>query len=399
MNGRLRVLALSATVLCVGGGGCGGGGGARAVPALATLGVSQGTLTPAFDPGVTVYSVGPSPLPSSVTVTPTTALGSETVTVDGAPTPSGTPSGPISLAMGVNVVSVVVTGPDGISQRTYTVTFDRTSADLLSLAASAGSLAPSFLSGVMNYVVGPTIVLDSSTLTATTADPAATLTVNGDVVSSGAASVPFAVTADLTTVTVVVLARDGSSKTYTVVFDRVDAVFFDDFSGSTLGASWSGTASLDTLEGVPPPSLALLAGQSVEYVGGAVSSTPGVTLTVDVQRDPFATATIRLFDAAQPASRWLSLKLSGATIECEYGNGGAFVQGFQGPIPVDDHLFHRVELRVGPTGTVTFSLDGTTYSTIFAFPVTSLRFSLAHTPAGGGPSDFGRFDDVTLTSP
>jgi hypothetical protein len=397
MKSMSRLLSLSLSALCAGCGSGGGGGGASG-PTLSALAVSAGTLTPAFAPAVTAYSVGPAPLPAEITITATAASAGDSITVNGTATASGVPSSPISLAMGLTGIFVIVTASGGGAQRTYTVSFDRTSAELLSLEASAGSLAPSFLPGVTDYVVGPPILVDTSTLTATAADPTATITIDGEVATSGTPSTPFGVTADVTTIDIVVSARDGSSKTYTVVFERVGEVFFDDFSSPTLGASWSGTATLDAATGVPSPSLALLAGQSLAYVGTPIPSSSGLTLTVDVQRDQFTTAKIRLSDPANPSARWLSFELIGNTFQCQYGNAGALVTDIQGPIPADDHLFHRIVITTA-AGTTNFFLDGMQYGQQLAFPTTPLTFTLSHSDRGGGPSSFSRFDDVTLTSP
>jgi hypothetical protein len=87
--------------------------------------VSQGTLSPAFDPGVTFYAVGPSLLEEQVTLTPTVQEAGATVLVDGLPTTSGAPSGPVTLPAGLGPVTVTVTAPDGVTQKGYTVLFLR----------------------------------------------------------------------------------------------------------------------------------------------------------------------------------------------------------------------------------------------------------------------------------
>jgi formylglycine-generating enzyme required for sulfatase activity len=87
---------------------------------LATLTVSAGTLTSAFDPGVGDYSV----------VVPT-AVSSLTVTATAADAPWATveisPPQPMSLAEGANPVTVAVTAEDGTTMRMYTVLITRAS--------------------------------------------------------------------------------------------------------------------------------------------------------------------------------------------------------------------------------------------------------------------------------
>jgi hypothetical protein len=407
MTAHARVLAgaLALALACCGSGGGGGGGGDGGgggpdPESLSALAISHGSLSPAFDADVTDYTVGPAPVPASVTITPTTANAGATVLVDGSTTTSGSPSLPIALDMGETEVDVVVTAPDGIAQRTYTITFDRTSADLISLVASTGPLDPSFVAGVTNYVVEPTG--PSSTLTAVTADPTATLVIDGTVVDSGEESEPFAFPTLMTTVEVEIFPRGGFSKTYTVIFDRTpQALFFDDFSEPTLGSAWSGTGTLDASSGAPPPCLALSSNQSVEYVGTSFESDSNVTFTFEIQRDQQVTrAKVFLFDV-NDAQRWISVELSGTTMGIEWvDDGGALpvTSGFF-PIPANDFLFHTVEVKCFDDGTIQFRHDGTLKGSFLDYPATEMRFRLAHPNGSGGPSNFARFDEVTVTSP
>jgi hypothetical protein len=385
-----------------GSGGGGGGGGGLDPDSLEQLTISHGALTPAFDPDVLDYAVGPAPVPSSITLTPTTAVAAATVTVDGTTTASGSPSAPIALSMGLNVVTVVVTAPDGVTQRTYTVEVDRTSADLASLVASAGALDPAFHPAVTSYSVDPDGAT-STTLTATTLDPTAILIIEDEVVASGATSDSFALTDLVTTLTVQVIPRGGFSKTYTVVVDRTpDALFFDDFSDASLGSWWSGTGSLHASSGSPPPSLAFALGQSVEYVGTAFSTASPLTFSFRVQRDQTWTGwKVKLFDEADPTQRWMAVEffIQSSTIQVEWVENGAPVMTFQGPIPADDHLFHHLEIKIDEDDDVEFRYDGALKTTITDYPVTDLRFTLSHPTGTGGPSDFSRVDEVTVTSP
>jgi hypothetical protein len=84
-----------------------------------------GTLEPVFDPATDMYAVGPALLPQTCTVTPTAADAGATITVDGAPVASGSPSPVIDLPLGVTPVMVVVTAEDGTTERTYTVVLER----------------------------------------------------------------------------------------------------------------------------------------------------------------------------------------------------------------------------------------------------------------------------------
>jgi hypothetical protein len=97
----------------------------RADPSLASLTLSEGTLDPVFAPGTTAYSASVPGTTSEVLVNPVTSDPSATVTVNGS-----SPATPVPLALGANVIAVVVTGADGIATRAYTVTVTRTSPEI-----------------------------------------------------------------------------------------------------------------------------------------------------------------------------------------------------------------------------------------------------------------------------
>ncbi|MCE9610824.1 MAG: cadherin-like beta sandwich domain-containing protein, partial [Chthoniobacter sp.] len=95
---------------------------------LTDLVLSSGALTPAFAPGTFAYTATVDYVVSAVTLTPAVADGAATVTVNGIPVTSGTPSGSLPLLVGTNSLVTIVTAQDGTSMRTYTVTVTRQSA-------------------------------------------------------------------------------------------------------------------------------------------------------------------------------------------------------------------------------------------------------------------------------
>lgn len=86
---------------------------------LTNLTISSGTLSPAFQGGVTTYSISTNT--QTITVTPTTALESVTVTVNGTSVASGVASSAIALTSGLNTIAIVVTARDGVTTKTYTL--------------------------------------------------------------------------------------------------------------------------------------------------------------------------------------------------------------------------------------------------------------------------------------
>ena len=94
-------------------------------------------------------------------------------------------------------------------------------ATLAGLAVSSGTLAPAFAPKVTTYVVGPELLPGTLTVTAATSDAAATLSVNGIAIASGARSAPIPVPAGKSVATIAVVARDKTTrKTYTILLDR-----------------------------------------------------------------------------------------------------------------------------------------------------------------------------------
>ncbi|MCY9597385.1 hypothetical protein PC41400_08855 [Paenibacillus chitinolyticus] len=191
---------------------------------LNNLTLSAGTLSPTFASGTTSYTAGVANNVTSVDVTSTLADGTATVKVNGSTVTSGSPS-PVSLNVGANTITVLVTAQDGTTQKTYTVTVTRaaplsTNANLNNLTLSAGTLNPSFASGTTSYTAGVANNVTSVDVTPTLADGTATLKVNGSTVTSGNAS-PVSLNVGANTITVLVTAQDGTTqKTYTITVTR-----------------------------------------------------------------------------------------------------------------------------------------------------------------------------------
>ncbi len=192
---------------------------------LAGLALSAGALSPGFGEGVTSYTVSVPNAVASTTVTATLADSTSTMTINGQAVPSGQPVGPIPLLVGQdNPVTVIVTAAGGAASKAYTVIVRRaasTNANLAGLQVSPGLMAPAFNAAVTGYsVTGVGLFTPTVTVVATVEDPTATLTINGQAVSSGQA---LAVTVNLgvTQIPVVVRAQDTvTARTYTIAVTR-----------------------------------------------------------------------------------------------------------------------------------------------------------------------------------
>ncbi len=180
-----------------------------------------------------------------------------TMTVNGTPVTPGGLSQNIPLAVGQNTITTVITAQDGVTRKSVTLTITRApsdNADLSDLTLSNGTLAPAFVSSINNYKAAVNYI-DRVTITPTTSDPNATLTVNGAAVISGT-PVPVRLVNGINTITTVITAQDGvTSKTYTVNLTRVPSNDASPDSIVTLPATQllatSGTGYLNFITNVP----------------------------------------------------------------------------------------------------------------------------------------------------
>ncbi len=189
---------------------------------LANLAISQGTLMPDFAATTTSYAVTVETPTGSVQVTPTTAVGNATVTVNDEPLTSGTASDDIELIKGeTTTITVVVTSADGMTIRSTTIDVTRplsNNANLSGLTISSGTPTPVFAVGTTDYTVDVGNAVDRVTVTPTTEHADATVTVNGTLVTSGSASSEIdLIEGETTTIAVVVTAEDATTmRTYTI---------------------------------------------------------------------------------------------------------------------------------------------------------------------------------------
>lgn len=188
---------------------------------LANLALSTGNLIPGFSPATQSYSASVANTVTGIAITPTANSNTSTIKVEGVTVASGFASGNTALNVGTNVITTVVTAQDGTTQ-TYSVTVTRqaaplsSNANLSALSVSNGTLSPVFDQAVTTYTTQVPNATSSVNLTATVANAAATIKVNGATAASGVATGPYPLTVGSNTLTVDVTAQDGTVKTYTV---------------------------------------------------------------------------------------------------------------------------------------------------------------------------------------
>ncbi|CAN5383756.1 hypothetical protein BH09BAC6_BH09BAC6_02480 [soil metagenome] len=192
---------------------------------LANLTPSEGSLNPAFDAGVSSYTLNVHNAATAITIIPVTHDSTSTIKVNGIPVVSGNESAAIPVSVGPNTVIVLVTAQDSITTRADTITVMRaasSNAALASLSISTGTLYPSFDPAIFCYNTSVANAVSSVTITPVVLDSTATITVNGTAVTSGAASDPVSLNVGKDTITTVVTAQNGITQlVYTIIVTRV----------------------------------------------------------------------------------------------------------------------------------------------------------------------------------
>jgi len=243
--------------------------------ALSALGVSSGTLSPAFAAGTLDYSVGLANSETSLTVTPTVDSSTATVTVEGASVTSGNASDPIAVPVGTTDIDVIVTAQNGTTT-TYTIAVERAESSnsaLSALGVSSGTLSPAFAASALDYSARLANSVSSLTVTPTVDSASATVTVDGETVTSGSASAAITIPVGTTDIDVVVTAQNGTTTTYTIAVERAES------SNSAL-------SGLDVADGTLSPAFTSgTTAYTLETAANSITVTPTVadaTATVDV---------------------------------------------------------------------------------------------------------------------
>ena len=189
-----------------------------------------------------------------------------------------------ALAVGSNVIRTLVTAQDGTT-KTYTVTVTRAGSAVATLTglslSNAASLSPLFASGTDSYTASVGTLVDSITVTATRTQENATITVNGTSVNSGSASGLIPLNVGSNTITVVVTAQDGTTKTYRVYVIRKSndatlsalAISSGTISPAFVSGTENYTASVSNPTITITPTVNQVNATTVQYLG-ATGTTP-----------------------------------------------------------------------------------------------------------------------------
>jgi hypothetical protein len=318
---------------------------ASTVATLSNLALSSGTLSPSFASGTENYTATvDNSVATGYVVTPTkTDSGATTVQYLGA---TGTTTFTGALNIGANVIRTVVTAPDNVTTKTYTVTVTRPGssvATLSALALSAGALSPTFASGTTSYTLSVANTVTSTTVTPTRTQANATITVNGTSVNSGSASGAITLNVGSNPINVVVTAQDGTTTgTYTVTVTRVSSsvatlsalalssgTLSPTFASGTTNYTASVANAVSTI--TVTPTRAEANATTVQYLGatgtnlftGALAVGPNVIRTVVTAQDGTTTNTytVTVTRAGSNIATLSALALSSGTLSPTFASG------------------------------------------------------------------------------
>ena len=184
---------------------------------------------------------------------------------------SGSASADIDLREGeITRISIKVTAEDGTTTQTYSIEVSRAASDnaaLSYLQLSAGTLAPLFDPHTTSYSASVANAVERMTLTPTTANENATVTVDDVAVSSGNASADIALSEGENSISVVVTAQDGTTtQSYSITVTRAAATASSDATLASLSLS---QGSLNET----------FASDTTSYTAEVLNSVASVTLT------------------------------------------------------------------------------------------------------------------------
>jgi len=187
-------------------------------PTLSSLAISQGTLSPSFASSTLNYSVAVTT--PTISFAPIVSAGA-TIKVNGVALTPLPNTATVALAVGANVIPIVVTSSDGSTSTTYNVTVTRTPSNISTLSYvyfPAITVTHNFAVNELSYSV---IVPSASTnITVGTTDAGATILINGVAAISGGMS-PVNLAFGVNSIPVRVTSGDGTTTTtYTLNITR-----------------------------------------------------------------------------------------------------------------------------------------------------------------------------------
>ena len=199
------------------------------------LTISSGTLIPTFVSGTTSYTVSVANSVNSVTITPTVNQANATIKVNTVTVASGSSSDSISLNVGSNTITTVVTAEDGTTTDTYTIIVTRAANPAKAITAfSFNGLSPAVTGTIDgNYAITLTVPYGTSV---TSLIP--TIIITGSSINPVSGVARDFTTSQIYTVT----AADSTTQNYTVTV----AVANTTSSNNSTSTSTNSSSSVGT---------------------------------------------------------------------------------------------------------------------------------------------------------
>ena len=200
--------------------------------ALVSLDIHGADLDQNFLSGTATYTASVAYAVTSITLTPVSTVNAASITVNGTVVASGSASGSINLAEGVNSLTVIVTAEDGQATQTYSLAVTRAvastvDASLSGLTVKGADLDQIFQSNSTSYTASVNYLTTALTLMPVATVSAASITVNGNAVPSDNGSAQISLAEGDNAITVVITAEDGlGTETYTLDVTRASAATF-----------------------------------------------------------------------------------------------------------------------------------------------------------------------------
>ena len=407
---------------------------------LSSLSLSSGILSPAYATQTTAYTASVPHDVAAIKLTPSTAVITSVIRVNGVQVNSGNSSEAVQLAVGKNTITTVVTAQDNTTTRTYTIVVTRAPssvATLSSLALSSGTLSPAFASETIAYTASVPYNVESLTLTPISTATASVVRVNGALISPGSATAGIPLAVGNNSIIILATAADNiTTRTYTVIVTRAA---LSEAALSSLSLS-SGTFSpafapnTTAYKAIVPHDVASIkltplgtSNTSVVHVNGVMvsSGSPSaeirlavgnnaITIVVTAQdKSTTRTYTIIVSRAPSSAAALASLSLSSGTLSPAFASGtttyAAFVQNTissikLSPVSAENTMIIKVNgesiATGGTTSEIPLKVGDNTIGTIVTAQdnITTTTYTVVVTRAPSAPSSAAALSNLSLDS-
>ncbi len=182
---------------------------------LSSITTDRGNLVPTFVSTLTNYTIDVANTVTNIRFTVVKGNANSTVLLGTSTLISNVPSNPISLIVGLNTSTIVVTS-EFFTTSTYTITVNRLKKSintLESLSVNEGALSPQFNSTVTNYSITVSRTISSLTFNFVKTDASSTVNIVNNNLSFG-----------INFISIIVTAEDGSIRTYTINATRLSNI-------------------------------------------------------------------------------------------------------------------------------------------------------------------------------